>query len=216
MGKATRVQQKHDTVQTDRLLSAAAAGDQSALGSLVEMHRDYLYRVVDLRLQQEMRSRVDVSDIVQETQLVATKRIEDFVQRRPTSFRLWLRGEAIQQIGIEFRKHVLAQQRSVRRECALSEASGVLLARHFATMSPSAIVARKEFSDRVRDVVDQLPPTDREVVLLRYVEGLNNAEVAELLEIEPDAARKRHGRALRRLMAALNEQGLVRQTEGGQ
>src|SRR6056297_3426888 len=82
--------------RTDRLLEAAEMGDESALNHLIEMHRDYLRRVVNLRMDQALRGRVDPSDIVQETQMVANKRMQDFLQRRPTSFKLWLRGEAIQ------------------------------------------------------------------------------------------------------------------------
>ena len=49
---------------------------------------------------------------------------------------------------------------------------------------------------------------DREVLLLRHGEGLANAEVAEVLGIEPDAASKRYGRAVRRLCEQLRDMGM--------
>ena len=55
------------------------------------------------------------------------------------------------------------------------------------------------FDNQVRDAIEKLYELDREVILLRHVEALTNAEVAELLEIDPATARKRHGRAIRRL-----------------
>jgi RNA polymerase sigma-70 factor, ECF subfamily len=45
--------------------------------------------------------------------------------------------------------------------------------------------------------------TDREVLVLRHFEQLSNAEVAELLAIEPPAASKRYVRALSRLQEIL-------------
>ena len=43
---------------------------------------------------------------------------------------------------------------------------------------------------------------------MRNFDGLSNAEVACLLGIDPDAARKRHGRALLRLRQQLLDSGL--------
>jgi RNA polymerase sigma-70 factor (ECF subfamily) len=48
-----------------------------------------------------------------------------------------------------------------------------------------------------------LADTDREVLLLRVFEGLSNQEVAQVLDLEPDAASKRYGRALLRLRQVL-------------
>jgi len=50
---------------------------------------------------------------------------------------------------------------------------------------------------------------DREVLILRHGEGLANAEVAEVLGVEPDAASKRYGRAVRRLCEQLREMGIL-------
>jgi len=195
--------------RTDRLLEAAEMGDESALNHLIEMHRDYLRRVVNLRMDQALRGRVDPSDIVQETQMVANKRMQDFLQRRPTSFKLWLRGEAIQQVGAQYRRHVQADRRSVRRECSISDASGVMIAEQLLSGTPSKILDRRETADQVRDAVESMPKNDREILLLRYVEGLSNAEASEVLTIDPASARKRHGRALKRLLSVLIEAGLA-------
>ena len=45
-------------------------------------YRRYLRRVVELRMDPELRLRVDPSDVVQETQLLASERIDDFLSRR--------------------------------------------------------------------------------------------------------------------------------------
>lgn len=198
-----------ETTQTESLLQAAGRGDRAALSCLVEMHRDYLRRVVELRMDQALRGRVDASDIVQETQMVVHKRMDDFLQRRPTSFKLWLRGEAIQQVGTHYRRHVKADRRSVKRECSISNASGGMIAQQLLAGTPSKILDRKETAAMVRKAVESMPENDRDILLLRYVEGLSNAEAAEVLTIDPATARKRHGRALKRLLKVMIETGLA-------
>jgi RNA polymerase sigma-70 factor, ECF subfamily len=49
---------------------------------------------------------------------------------------------------------------------------------------------------------------DHEILLMRTFEGLTNQEVAQVLDIEPDAASKRYGRALLRLRRVLVEGGI--------
>ena len=63
---------------------------------------------------------------------------------------------------------------------------------------------------RVRDALGRLSELDREVLLLRHVEGLDNQEIAYLLDLSAKTVSKRHGRALRRLHAALSADGVDR------
>ena len=63
--------------------------------------------------------------------------------------------------------------------------------------------------DQLRGALDQLDPTDREVLALRHFEELSNLETAAVLGIQPAAASKRYVRALERLKGALAKlQGL--------
>jgi RNA polymerase sigma-70 factor, ECF subfamily len=202
-----RVQAHHDTNRTERLLADVEQGDTAALDELIRTHRGYLLRVVGLRMDEELLGRVDPSDIVQETQLVAARRIEDFLARRPTSFRIWLRRKALEQIVNQRRHHLGARRRTVRREKRLAEVSSMAIARHLLGDTPSRIVANRELAEMVRRVISQMKPADREILLLRHVEDLTNAEVAELLGVTPDLLRKRHGRAFRRLCERLGEAG---------
>ncbi len=198
-----------ESEHTERLLQAAEHGDAVALGRLIDLHRDYLRRVVDLRIDRALRGRVDPSDVVQETQIAATQRIADFIERRPTSFKLWLRGEAMQQIVAQRRRHVAAARRSVDRECSISNVSSLLIARNLLHGTPSEAVERKELAERVRQLMENMPEKDREILTLRYVEELTNTEAAEVLKIHAAAARKRHGRAMKRLLEMIVESGLA-------
>ncbi|MEM8912837.1 MAG: RNA polymerase subunit sigma, partial [Planctomycetota bacterium] len=48
------------------LTESAARGDESALAQILELHRDRLYRMIDMRLDPRVRSRLDPSDVLQE------------------------------------------------------------------------------------------------------------------------------------------------------
>ena len=209
MEEACRLTSQSDLSETERLLRKLDRGDASALAKLLTINRDYVKRVVDLRMDDALRARVDPSDVVQETQLVVTDRIDDYLQRRPTSFRIWLRRKTLEKLTDVRRRH-MAGKRDARREMRLSDASSLSIAQQLLAARPSRMLRRKELAQQVRDAIESLHELDREVILLRYVEALTNAEVAELLEIDPATARKRHGRAIRRLgeyLAALGVSG---------
>jgi RNA polymerase sigma-70 factor (ECF subfamily) len=69
---------------------------------------------------------------------------------------------------------------------------------------------------QVSDLIESLNDNDREMLTLRHAEGLTTAEVAEALNIEPMTARKRYGRALRRLVELVAAAGLDADLSGGQ
>jgi RNA polymerase sigma-70 factor (ECF subfamily) len=196
-----------DSGTTTDLLSAVAKGDERALNRLLARHRNYLKRVVDARLEPRLRGRIDPSDVVQETLVVASGRIEDFLSRRPTSFRIWLRRKALDQL-IDQRRFHRRRKRDVTNEELLSDASSLAIARGLAVGSVSRSTMRRELVAQVRAAMEQLSETDREVLLLRHAEGLSNAEVAEVMELEPKAASARYGRAVLRLSAELRKQGI--------
>ncbi len=192
-----------DSTNTDRLLQRATAGDAVALNELISNHRRYLCKVVDLRMEDELRVRIDPSDVVQQTQLVASQRIDDFLLRRPASFRIWLRRKALEQLVDMQRRHVNAAKRSVRREVKISDRSSIAIARSLFVAAPSQQLRRKEQTAQVHAALGSMSESDREVLLLRHVEELTNTEVADVLDIDAASASQRYGRALRRLRQKL-------------
>ncbi len=194
-----------DSTHTDRLIQQAIAGDTAAADQLFASYRVYLRKVIDLRMDDELRVRVDPSDVVQETQLVASQRMDDFLARRPTSFRIWLRRKALEQLVDIRRRHLTAAKRSVRREVILSDRSSLAIARSLFLEAPSQRIRRQEQAERVRAAMRTLSERDREVLLLRHVEELSNREVAEVLQMDTGTASQCYGRALRRLREKLND-----------
>lgn len=195
---------ENQSTHTGRLLDQAQQGDSEALDMLFANERAYLRRVVELRMDDELRGRIDASDVVQETQLAAARRFPEYAADRRVSFRLWLRQTAIDRLIDLRRHHVLAQKRTVRREARANDHSSRLLARRLLADRPSQIAQRQELTLKIREVVETMDDNDREILLLRHFEELTNAEISELLGIQLDTVRKRYGRAIRRFRDQLN------------
>ncbi|MBE5861965.1 MAG: sigma-70 family RNA polymerase sigma factor [Lachnospiraceae bacterium] len=64
----------------------------------------------------------------------------------------------------------------------------------------------REGSDLAR-LITELPPRDRDVLMLKYEQGYEYAEIARIMGITEDAARKAGSRAKKRLKESLGEEG---------
>jgi RNA polymerase sigma-70 factor (ECF subfamily) len=202
-----------DAAETDDLLHRAAGGDQDAWGRLLTRHRDRLHRLIVLRLDPRLQSRVDPSDVLQEVYLEASARLPEYLRRpEPPPFFLWLRLTAGQKLAALHRHHLGREKRDAGREVslyrgALPEASSAALAAQLLGHGtrPSEAAARAELQVRVQEALNGLDALDREVLALRHFEQLTTAEVAQVLDITPAAAGKRYFRALRRLQQVLRD-----------
>ena len=189
----------------DDLIARAEQKDQTAVSSLMTLHRDRLRRMVAVRMHEQLMRRVDPSDVVQDAMVEASKKLPDYLESRPMPFYPWLRRFVWQRLVQLHRHHLDAQQRSLRREVSagipLSEASGMQLAERLicSGTSPSGGAIRNELHSRIRHALQQLSNHDREILVLLYLEQLSMREASEVLQISQRAANMRHLRALKRL-----------------
>jgi RNA polymerase sigma-70 factor (ECF subfamily) len=198
---------------TEALLALAAKGDRQAQDGLLNRHRERLKRMIAVRMDHRLRKRIDPSDVVQETLMVANRRLETYLREQPIPFYPWLRQLAWDQLVAFQRKHLYAGRRSRRREedlgAALSDESVAGLASCVLDQAadPLRKMVRSELTHRVRQAVERLPATYREVLVLRHLEQLSTAETAEILGIGKSAVKMRHLRALERLKGLLDAPG---------
>lgn len=178
------------------------------LAMLFAEHRDRLHRMIRLRMSPAVSRRVDASDVLQEAFLDADQQHSRFLQARPASPYVWLRGITWQRLIKIHRQHLGAQQRAVSREVALPEDSSVDLAARLisAGSSPSRRILKQELRRRVQLALNRLKTDDREVIMLRDFEGLTNGEAAQVLGITDSGATMRYGRALVRLKSILEDE----------
>jgi RNA polymerase sigma-70 factor (ECF subfamily) len=189
------------------LLRDAARGDQAAMRSLLDRHRERLRRMVALRLDSRLAARVDASDVVQETLFDASRKLVDYERLRPIPFYPWLHRLAAERLAVEHRKHRREARNVGREQHAFTwpDESARLLVDHLVggDPTPSHALLREERRRHVRAALEQLAPADREILVLRYLEDLTFPEIAAILDIGESAAKMRHLRAIERIRAVL-------------
>lgn len=136
------------------------------------------------------RNREDASDVLQETLVAAARTLHRF--RGASSVSTWLYTIARSFCIKKRRKSKFAPERErsldteVANEARKVEASG---------RPPDQEVADRLVERALEDAIGALDPIHREVLVLRDVEGLSAAEVAEVLGIRVPAVKSRLHRA---------------------
>jgi RNA polymerase sigma-70 factor (ECF subfamily) len=132
------------------------------------------------------------------------------LEERPLPFYPWLRRLAWERLVKLHQRHIRAGKRSVTREAEwqLPDESAEALARRLVTpgSSPSRRLVRQELHARVQAALGELAERDREVLVMRYLEGLSTREVAAVLGVTEGAVKVRHFRALERLRRLLGDE----------
>lgn len=196
--------------QTQEMLHQVNEGDEEAVERLLTAHRDPLRRMIDLRLDPALSTRVDASDIVQGVLLEAHSRLRDYLLEPKMPFHLWLRHIAKDHIIDAHRHERVAQKRSVDREQSMNASatpddSSPEWVTQFVDreLTPATAAIRHEMERKVQGAIQQLPEKDREIILMRYVEQLSNQDVAKELDVNEAAASMRCLRAVRKLQEML-------------
>jgi RNA polymerase sigma-70 factor (ECF subfamily) len=194
------------------LILRAATGDNKSLAELWQRHHARLRRMILLRLDRRLQSRVDPSDILQEAYLDLADRLPDYKRDRPMPIFLWMRLVAGQRLMQVHRRHLGTALRDADREIslhhgALPQASSASLAAQLlgqiTTASQAAMRAERRLL--LQQTLNRMEPIDREIIALRHFEELTNGEAAEVLGLSKSAANKRYVRALSRLQSVLEE-----------
>jgi RNA polymerase sigma-70 factor (ECF subfamily) len=190
-----------DHPDTQELLAKARDGQPAAVERLLDVHREPLRRVIDLRLDPALAARVDASDIVQDVLIEAHRRLEEYLRNPTMPFRLWLRHLA--------RDHVIDAHRRHREQplvpAVLADHSSLELAGQLLDQerTPASEAIQRELQRKLDGAIAELDEDDREIILMRHKEQLSNQQVAEALGLTEAAASMRYLRAVRRLRGAL-------------
>ena len=194
--------------ETEALLDKASRGDLPARWTLLERYRERLCRMVAVRMDPRLSRRQDSSDIVQESLADAASKLDVYLTQRPLPFYPWLHRLTLERLAEAHRRHVVSLKRCVDRELQVGgEASSSRLAELFTAndTTPSGHLLREERRLQVLSALGELPASDREVLVMRYLEGLAFREIAEILVQKESAVKVRHFRALRKVRDRLEQ-----------
>ena len=191
-------------------LSRARQGDAAARDRLFAACRSYVGLIARATLERRLQSKVDASDLVQQTLLDAHRDFAQFQGQTEQEWLAWLRQILSHNAGDAIR-HYAAGKREAHREFSLQQP----LPGHGATDSrpgldpispgdtPSQIVLNQERELAVAEAIAQLPDDYREVVYLRNVQRLPFDEVAVRMDRSRPAVQMLWMRALGRLREIL-------------
>jgi RNA polymerase sigma-70 factor, ECF subfamily len=177
----------------DDWLRAAMAGSGSALGRLLDSYRSYLLLVVGQQLGADVRTKVAVSDIVQEAFLAAQKGFNTFRGATRAEFLEWLRTLLLNTLSNQRRSFTGTEMRQLGREVPLETIDCVLPAR---TPSPSRTAESREEARAVEHALASLSDDYRQVIVWRNREDRSFAQIGEALGRSEEAARKLWARAV--------------------
>ena len=177
-----------------------------AVEQLMDRHRNSLRRMIQLRLDQRLMQRMDVSDVIQDVLMEANRRLTDYLANPVIPFHLWIRQIAKDRIIDAHRRHRVSAKRSIDREQPQTgkgppDQSTMELANQFRdqALTPAAAATQRELAEQIESAVQLLRENDREIILMRHYEQLNNQEIAQSLGLTEPAASMRYLRALKRL-----------------
>lgn len=164
------------------LVERARAGDAAALEALLAAHQGRIYRF-GLKMCGDAQ---DAQDVLQETMLTLAR--DPAQVREAGALSSWLYAVA--------RSHCARKRRRSRFAPAEHEALDAEAARLEAPgPDPEHAAARQQIEAALSRAIAGLDPAGREVLLLRDVEGLSAAEVAEALGLGVPAVKSRLHRA---------------------
>jgi len=169
------------------LIAQWKAGDQRAATALVERHASALARFAA-----SCGARDEIDELVQDTFVRAFGSLDGF--RGESSFRTWL-------FTIE-RRLLMDRRRSEKRRPQSMEIAEEDAATEYDALDD---MLADEAHTRVRDAIERLTPTQREVFVLRVTEGLSYKEIAEIAGTTEGAARVHYHNAMRAVKEFLDD-----------
>lgn len=185
--------------EADRVLVAAVLdGDPTAYRGLVERYQERVYTVV----YGLVRNREDARDLAQESFVRAYQNLKSF--RVESSFYTWLYRIAMNTALDHLRRQKMRRHEAYEEGVATRETGSVLSdGAHRDTAHRS--LERKQLHARLMAALDELPEDQRQVIVLREVDGLSYKEISEVMEIPEGTVMSRLYYARRKLKSVLTE-----------
>jgi RNA polymerase sigma-70 factor, ECF subfamily len=186
-----------------KLLDEARAGSREAIGTALELCRNYLLAIANGELKPALRAKGGASDLVQQTFLEAQRDFAQFDGATLEAIQAWLKQLLLHNVTDFARAYENTAKRQLKREQMLP--GGSTSDAHLPAGTPTASVeaVAAEEAAQLRAAIDTLPEDYRAVILLRYEGEHSFAEIAQRLGRTENAVRKLWFRAVERLEAAL-------------
>jgi RNA polymerase sigma-70 factor (ECF subfamily) len=196
--------QHEEDLDTARLVIRLQAGERQAFNDLYLRYFDRAYGYLRIAL----KDAHEAEDLAQQAFLKVFESVDRY-ERRTQPFRAWLFRIVCNAAVDHFRKH---------ESLELEEPARVQRRREIATNGEDMAQALESLSDKeLLFLIEQLPPLQRQVIVMHYMLDMAGVEIAEVLERDPAAVRQLKRRALTSLegrLAALGRAPAGKQIAG--
>lgn len=191
-----------DSVGLDALLNKARRRDPTALAAIVEAFSRRVFGLL-FRL---TGSRDTAEDLTQETFLRVVRTIDEY--QHDGRFEAWLFRIASNLVRDQARQR---KRRGPTMALDAPDADGEPAAANVADSGanePAATSVDREEERRLLACIEQLPESDREILLLRHYSQLSFREIADMLNVPLGTALARAHRALQKLREEMSGEAI--------
>jgi RNA polymerase sigma-70 factor (ECF subfamily) len=176
------------------IVRAVLAGDKEAYGALVRAHSATVFRVAFRIVGDE----ADAEEIVQEAFLRGYQRLESYQER--SSFGTWIYRIAVNCALNRISRPGIEAEYRHGEESDPEEKTVQVPA---TDADPERVLLSKEISVAQDTAMRRLTATEKSAFVLRHLEDRSTSEIAEVLDIAPNAAKQAVFRAVQKLRREL-------------
>lgn len=182
------------------LLNNYLSGDRSAISELIERHSRRVRSYIGMMVKDDNIA----DDIFQETFIKAVKVIDEGRYTDSGKFLSWVLRIAHNRVLDHFRREKSSRQ--INESEAGYDVIGTL---RFAESTAEDGMIRGEVEQSIRNLINELPEEQQEVVRLRYYSKLSFQEIAEETNVSINTALGRMRYALINLRKMIQEKNIV-------
>lgn len=193
--------------QTDReLVDAAQTGNAEAFGVLVRRHQKRIFRVAVHLL----KNSAEAEDVTQDTFIRAYRALPRF-DGRSEAF-TWM-----YRIAVNLSLNVIRSRKHTKKSSPVEDpqVEGLLVEQRKGFGDPSVQSAERQAALALLDGLDELSETLRTTLILVSIDGLSQAEAAEILGCPEGTIAWRVHEARKKLRAYLDKRGYADEEGGG-
>ncbi|MFN3926518.1 MAG: sigma-70 family RNA polymerase sigma factor [Pseudanabaenaceae cyanobacterium] len=189
---------KLTTVELITYCQQGVQSDRQAFAELVRRHHSHVEQIL-YKLAPDWHDR---ADLAQEVWLRVYKNIQKL--QEPLKFRGWLCRIATNLFYDELRKRKRSGQ-VVSLDAPLNTGDGDDMNWELPSTAPSPVdnLSTQEFYEQLHKAIADLPPSFRETIILREIEGLSYEEIAQITGVSLGTVKSRIARARLKLQGQL-------------
>lgn len=168
------------------LMRLAKNGDQNAFSQIYELYFVPVFRYIFLRVQ----NKSDAENLAQDVFLKAYKNIDNFHEKNKEPLTLFF--TIARNTVIDFWKK--------KKEILIEDGDGLIESK-----DPLEMIKKSDDWQRIILALKKLSEDQQEAISLKFISGLSNKEISQLLEKSEESIRQLQSRGLRILRGYLDE-----------